>query len=465
VRRWNPAWLLIAYLWVCYVLNHADRQVVYTLFPALQQEFGYSDAVLGLTGALFLWVYALCSPAAGLVGDRWPKAKVVAGSLAVWSAFTVLSGLSPNGMFLLGCRALLGVSESLFMPAAYALMANAHGPETRSRAISIFATSQMVGVALGGSLSGYVAEALHWRASFFLLGGAGIAFAWPLWRFLRSAPAEFVRRAPAGEAPNFRSFLALFRIPTLRVVLVFVSVATFGLFLVYTWLPTFLYDKFSLGMARAGFEASVYPQIGTALGLLTGGWMADRLYRRTKAARYWVVVLAFAGAAPCLYLAAVSATLSATRLAVMGFGFFKGFTAANQAAAAFDVVPQGLRATTVGVLNFVGAGVSGFAPFLGGLARRTIGVDRVMSFTSAMFVGTGLLVIYGTVRHFRGDYERARGEQPQQAPARDCEGKRHFGCEEGLGEVTPARSPIRPPNRTGESIRPPCRILRANVCC
>jgi predicted MFS family arabinose efflux permease len=230
-------------------------------------------------------------------------------------------------------------------------------------------------------------------------------------------PASFERSAAAREAPDFRSFLDLFRIPTLRVVLVFVSMGTFALFLVYTWLPTFLYDKFSLGMARAGFEASVYPQIGTALGLITGGWLADRLYRRVKAARYWVVALAFAGAAPCLYLTAISSTLSATRLAVMGFGFFKGFTAANQAAAAFDVVPQALRATSIGVLNFVGAGVSGFAPFLGGLARRTIGVERVMSFTASLFVGTGLLVVYGTLRHFRRDHERAQREEPQPVQA------------------------------------------------
>jgi hypothetical protein len=63
----NPAWLLIGFLWFAYVLNQADRQVVYTLFPALQKEFGFSDAVVGLTRALFLWVYGLCS-AGGRLG-------------------------------------------------------------------------------------------------------------------------------------------------------------------------------------------------------------------------------------------------------------------------------------------------------------------------------------------------------------------------------------------------------------
>src|ERR1043166_3251527 len=192
----NPAWVLIGFLWFAYLLNHADRQVVYTLFPALQKEFGFGDAVVGLTGALFLWVYGLCSPLAGVFGDRYSKRVLVTASLAIWSTFTVLSGLSPNGASLLACRALLGVSESVFMPAGYGLMAAAHGPRTRSRAIAIFATSQLAGVAVGGSLSAFVAEQLNWRVSFWILGAAGILFVMPLNRFFRSMPRAFYEIPP-----------------------------------------------------------------------------------------------------------------------------------------------------------------------------------------------------------------------------------------------------------------------------
>ena len=408
-RLLKPEWALIGFLWCCYTLNHADRQVVYTLFPALQKEFGYSDAVVGLTGALFLWVYGLCSPVAGILGDRFSKTRLIVASLAIWSAFTVLSGFSPNGAFLLVCRGLLGVSESMFMPAAYALIAAAHGPETRSRAVAIFATSQMVGVAVGGSLSGFVAERLHWRASFWILGGMGILFAWPLWRFFLGLPEKFTRNT-GTEPARFGTFFGLLRIPSLRIVTTFVAVATFGLFLVYTWLPTFLFDKFHLGLARAGFEASVYPQIGTAAGLFLGAAIADRYYKRNRSARFWVVIIALFCGAPCLLLIGASPTLDATRLAAIGFGLFAGFIAANQAAASFDVVPASLRASTVGVLNLLGATVSGFAPFLGGVARRTIGVERLMTFTSAIYILTALLVIYGTLRHFARDHARAQEE-------------------------------------------------------
>jgi predicted MFS family arabinose efflux permease len=409
-RHWmKKEWALIGFLWIAYVLNQADRQVVYTLFPALQQEFGFSDAVLGLTGALFLWVYGLCSPLSGILGDRWSKTNLVVGSLVLWSCFTVASGLAPNGTVLLTCRALLGISESLYMPAAYALMANAHGPATRSKAVAIFATSQMVGVAVGGSLSGYVAETLHWRVSFWMLGCTGLLFAIPLYRFFRTIPPEFhTGGAQVHQPAGLGSFLELFKIPSLRIVTLFVAVSTFGLYLVYTWLPTFIYDKFDLGLARAGIEASVYPQIGTLVGLIAGGALADRLYSSVRAARFSVVLAGFALAAPSIYMLGSSVSLSGTRAAGIAFGLFAGFVIANQAPSAFDVVPATLRASTVGVLNMLGSTVSGFAPFLGGLARKTIGVDQLMVLTSIAYVLTAVVVFYGIVRHFERDQKRAQ---------------------------------------------------------
>ena len=402
----KPEWVLIGFLWISYALNHADRQVVYTLFPALQKEFGFSDVVLGLTGALFLWVYGAFSPIAGIIGDRWSRPKIVVGSLALWSTFTILSGFSPNGTFLLVCRALLGISESFFMPAAFVLIANAHGPETRSRAVALFGTSQLVGVAVGGSLSGYIAELLHWRVSFWLLGGCGLLFAIPLWRFLASVPPHF-NGSPTAVPATFKSFTALFRIPSLRIITAYVSVATFGLYLVYTWLPTFLFDKFSIGVARAGFEASVYPQIGTAAGLFIGGMAADKMYKRTRSARFWIILVAFLCGGPCIYLIGAGITLEATRIAAIAFGCFAGFITANQAPSAFDVVPASQRASTVGALNFVGAAISGFAPFLGGMARNTIGVGQLMAYTSAIYMVTGGLVLYAIGRHFQKDHRAA----------------------------------------------------------
>jgi len=159
-------------------------------------------------------------------------------------------------------------------------------------------------------------------------------------------------------------------------VTVFAACSTFGLYLVYTWFPTFLYDKFSFSMARAGFEASIYPQMGTLGGLLAGGALADRYYRRFKAARFCIILAAFVTLAPCDLPAREQRYVGRDAGGRNRVRVFAGFIIGNQAPAAFDVVPPSLRASTIGILNMLGSAVSGLAPFLGGLARRTVGVHR-----------------------------------------------------------------------------------------
>ena len=261
-----------------------------------------------------------------------------------------------------------------------------------------------MGVALGGSLSALIAQRFNWRAAFWILGGIGIVLALPLSRFFQRLPETFTYIKP-GPKVDLKSFLLLFKVPTLCIITFAITVSTFGLFLVYTWLPTFLYDKFQIGLARAGFEASIYPQLATGCGLLLGGWLADHYNSRFKASRFWVIITALllAGAPLYMFLLGWTRTLGQARLAAMAFGFFAGFITGNQASATFDVVPVRLRASAIGVLNLVAALVSGFAPFLGGLARNTIGVNRLMSYTAATYTLTGLILLYGTLRHFERD--------------------------------------------------------------
>jgi MFS family permease len=139
------------------------------------------------------------------------------------------------------------------------------------------------------------------------------------------------------------------------------------------------------------------------LRILIDGWLADGYSPRLNASRFWVIFTALLCGGPCLFLLGWTSTLGQARLAAMAVGFFAGFVTGNQAAAIFDVVPAWLRASAIGVLNLVAALVSGFAPFLGGLARNTIGVDRLMSYTAAAYILTGLLLLYGILKHFERD--------------------------------------------------------------
>jgi predicted MFS family arabinose efflux permease len=400
----RKAALLVAAMWVAYFLNYSDRQAVFALFPVLKSDLGFTDAQLGLIGAVFLWVYAIGCPIAGQVGDRISKRLLVVLSLAVWSSITLLTGLSTSVVMMLGLRACMGISESLYMPAAIALTANAHPPAQRSRAIAALTTAQVVGIVAGGWFGGWMGDLGHWRWAFFFLGAVGLCYAVPYTLFLRTVPEEKAIRTRAHGA----GFVAvgLFRTPTFVLLCVIFPVFVFGLWIIYGWLPDFLHGKFPLNLADAAFNATMFVQGSALVGLLGGGILADWLYRRTRAARLWLMAASLLICAPCLHLLGHSATLDGTRAAAVAFGLSAGFLQGNIFPAAFEIVPADARASAVGILNFFGALVSGFATLFGGLWKKTIGIEGLMTRTAVLYLVAGIVLIVGIKCLFKRDFAR-----------------------------------------------------------
>lgn len=388
------AWLLTAFLWVALCLNFADRQVVFSLFPVLKSELGFTDTQLGLTGSLFLWVYALCSPFAGRIGDRVSRRLLIWLSLVLWSAATLFTAFVNSPIPLLAGRASIGLTEALFYPAAIALVGAVHAAGTRSRAIAVLNSASVVGVMLGGSFGGYTAEYWHWRWAFIGLGAAGLLYALPLGWQLRKVP-EAKTEAVNPEDTDVASLL---KIPTLYLLALIYSAAAFATYLLYTWLPTFLTEKFHLGLAEAGATATVYAKTAAWIGLAFGGWFADWLYRRNPQARFLVLGAAVLLTAPTLILLAYAPDLHWTKIAAISFGFCNGVYQANLFASLFEVVNESRRATAVGILNLVGASVSGFAALFGGLWRQSPGLDHLMLYAALACLLAGLCLLTATLR-------------------------------------------------------------------
>lgn len=398
------AWWLVGFMWVAYLLNYGDRQVVFSIFPLLKSELNFSDTQLGLTGSVFLWVYAFCSPVAGQIGDRFSKRALVVLSLLLWSGATFLTGLSHSATMLLTCRALTGLTESLFIPAAVTLTASAHAPQTRSRAIAIFNSAQLAGIVLGGWYGGYVGQRFHWRVAFYSLGAVGICYALPYLWFLKNSRVE--SQVETIESNGGLAVAALAKIPSYRFLCVVFTAFTFALWLLYTWLPNFLYEKFSLSLAQAGFEATVYLQCATLVGMLGGGCMADWLYRRTQAARSWLVCTGLLFCAPCVHLIGNTDSLFLTNLAAVGFGLSGGLCMANFMVSAFEFVPANTRASAVGCLNFIGAFVSGFAALFGGMWKGSVGIHFMLSCTALVCLLAALAYVFGIRVYFQRDYDQ-----------------------------------------------------------
>jgi nitrate/nitrite transporter NarK len=255
-----------------------------------------------------------------------------------------------------------------------------------------------------------MAQQGQWREAFFVLGAVGLLYAIPYHLFLRGVAEQASATAPTASG---RLALAeLFRIPTYRVLCTIFPLFLFGLWMLYAWLPNFLYEKFALDLAEAGFTAGVYLQTGALIGLLGGGVLADRLYARTKAARLWLLTATLLLCAPCLHLVGNSATLAATCYASAGFGLFSGFLMGNIFPAAFEITPAETRSSAVGCLNFCGAVVSGFAPLVGGMCKESLGIEGLLSGTAIVYLAAGILLILSIRVLFPQDYARVHGEFP-----------------------------------------------------
>src|SRR5207245_505386 len=166
-----------------------------------------------------------------------------------WSIVTVATGLAGSAVILLVLRAAMGVSESLYMPTAIALTANAHPPELRSRAIATLTTAQIAGTVAGSWFGGWMADRGQWRGAFFLLGTVGVVYALPYFLFLRTVNERTDN--PIGETTRAFAISALLRVRTFLLLCMVFPVFVFGLWLLYGWLPTFLHDKFSLNQSDA----------------------------------------------------------------------------------------------------------------------------------------------------------------------------------------------------------------------
>ncbi len=391
-------------MWGAYFLNYCDRQSMFAMFPALKADLGLTDTQLGLTGSIFLWVYGLGCPIAGQFADKFSKRLLVVLSLAVWSAATVGTGLAASAFMLLALRGVMGISESLYMPAAIALTANAHSPVKRSRAIAALTTAQIIGTVGGSWFGGWMAQQGRWREAFFALGALGLLYALPYCFFLRRVNEE--AQIETRESGARVALSALVKVPTFLLLCVVFPAFVFGLWLLYAWLPSFLHEKFALNLTDAAFNATVFLQGATLVGMFGGGVLADRLYLRTKAARLWVLVASLLLCGPCMNSLGHSHTLEATRFAAAGFGLFSGLFMGNIFPAAFEIAPADTRASAVGLLNFSGAAVAGFAPLFGGMWRKTAGIERLLGFTAGIYLISALLLIAGIQLLFPRDYER-----------------------------------------------------------
>lgn len=410
-------WRMVAFLMVVAAVNYADRSAMSAVLPALRSELGLSDVSLGLLGSGFLWAYALASPLAGSLADRSSRSRVVVVSLIVWSGVTALLGFANGLSVLVMLRVALGLAECLFLPAAFALIAQYHDLSTRARAMSLISIGVNAGMVLGGSAAGYLAEHWGWRMAFWVFGAAGVLLAMGGRPFLPRGEAVPVKDAakPAPRTGLLPTVRYLVRVPSYHALLFESMLSGMGMWIFFSWLPLFFRDSFKMSLAQAGFAGTFMLQACVLIGIAIGGWVSDRLASRAPERRMLAYGTCYLIAAPSLLLFLTEPSFGMIVVAISCFSFFRGVGQANDNPTLCEIVPAHLRSTAIGLMNACSTGAGGCGVLIAGILKGTFGLETIFACVAGLFIlaGTGLLLAYRVAA--AGDIRRAR--EAEQAAA------------------------------------------------
>jgi MFS family permease len=267
--------IVLALLLLAYIFNYLDRQILGILAGQIIVDLHLTDTQFGvLSGPPFAILYSVLGVPFAYLADRTSRSRVIAAALAFWSVFTGLCGTAASFWQLFVFRMGVGVGEAGGVAPSYALIADYFEPRRRARALAIFSLGIPIGLALGTLIGAYIAQAINWRAAFYVMGVAGIILAPFLLYFVRD-PARTT--AGAAAAPLGQVFPILAKKPVFWLLAFAAGSSSLCGYGLAVWTPSVLERSFGLGLIERGqFLASVV-LIGGCTGVFAGGWFADRL--------------------------------------------------------------------------------------------------------------------------------------------------------------------------------------------
>jgi MFS family permease len=348
-------WTLVGLLWVVALLNYLDRQMLATMKPSMQMDIQelQSATNFGYLMAVFLWIYGLVSPFAGAIADRVNRKWLITISLFIWSAVTLAMGFAKTFDQLYWLRALMGVSEALYIPAGLALIAEHHTDKTRSLAVGIHMTGLYLGQALGG-FGAAIADSFSWNQTFFFFGLIGMLYSLLLVLFLKDDKRP-VHADSSGKAGSlFSGFRILLSNVSFWVMLLYFTIPSLPGWAVKNWLPTLFSENLDIKMSLAGPLSTITTAGSSLVGVLLGGWLSDRWLQRTLRGRIYTSVIGLTLTIPALVLIGTGHTLFHVLGAAFCFGFGFGMFDANNMPILCQFVTARHRSTAYGLMNMTG---------------------------------------------------------------------------------------------------------------
>lgn len=323
----------------------------------------------GYLMAIFLWIYALMSPVSGVIADRMSRKWLIVGSLFVWSSVTYLMGVAETFNQIVFLRALMGVSEALYIPAGLSLIADYHTGKSRSLAVGIHMTGLYTGQAIGG-FGATVADAFSWHTTFHWFGIIGIAYAVILMLFLHDKkteilPTEKLQANPQKEKESvFTSLKSLLTNVAFWVILLYFAAPSLPGWATKNWLPTLFAENLDLPMSQAGPISTITIAVSSFIGVLIGGPLSDKWVQKNLRGRVYTGAIGLGLTIPSLLLLGFGHNLVAVVGAGLLFGIGYGIFDTNNMPILCQFVSHKQRATAYGVMNMIGVSAGAFITHL-----------------------------------------------------------------------------------------------------
>lgn len=364
-------WIVVGLLWGVALLNYMDRQMLSTMKDAMQVDIVelQSATNFGYLMAIFLWIYALMSPVSGVIADRLNRKWLIVGSWFVWSSVTYLMGIAETFNQVVWLRALMGVSEALYIPAGLSLIADYHTGKSRSLAVGIHMTGLYTGQAIGG-FGATVADAFSWHTTFHWFGIIGIAYAVILMLFLHDKkteilPTEKLQANPQKEKESvFTSLKSLLTNVAFWVILLYFAAPSLPGWATKNWLPTLFAENLDLPMSQAGPISTITIAVSSFIGVLIGGPLSDKWVQKNLRGRVYTGAIGLGLTIPSLLLLGFGHNLVAVVGAGLLFGIGYGIFDTNNMPILCQFVSHKQRATAYGVMNMIGVSAGAFITHL-----------------------------------------------------------------------------------------------------
>ena len=395
-KKWYP-WLVVGLLWIVALLNYMDRQMLSTMQEAMKAdivELRKAEA-FGALMAVFLWVYAVLSPFAGMVADKVSRKWLIVGSLVVWSAVTFIMGYASTFRQLYVLRALMGISEALYIPSALSLIADWHEGKSRSLAVGVHMTGLYVGQAVGG-FGAFLAAALSWRMTFHWFGLVGVLYGLILILLLRENPSRERVKEP-GNGPKikgesiFKGLGVVLGTWAFWVILIYFAVPSLPGWATKNWLPTLFRDNLGISPERAGIISTLTIASASFAGVILGGRLSDSWVKKNLRGRVYTGAIGLGLTIPALILLGLGHSMAPLIGAGLLFGIGYGMFDANNMPILCQFISSRYRATAYGIMNMTGVAMGAIVTTLLGRWKDG-GVSLGVSFATL-----GLIVIVALI--------------------------------------------------------------------